>query len=106
MAIGFARLEFVKRSEGKTACAKAAYNARERMNFVGNEYIKANTYDWSYMEKPIYDEVLLPKHVNEKFKNKETLWNAVELKETRINSQTAIDMVIALPDDDAITEED
>jgi hypothetical protein len=36
MAIGFARIEFVKRSAGKNACAKAAYNSRGTIKFEGN----------------------------------------------------------------------
>ena len=106
MAIGFARLEFVKRSERKNACAKAAYNARTRIHFIGNETVHEKIYDWSFMEKPIYHEIIVPKHVADKFKNTEILWNAIESKETRINSQTALDIVIALPDDEMISTED
>jgi hypothetical protein len=36
MAIGFARLEFVQRSAGKTTCGKSAYNAREKVIFEGD----------------------------------------------------------------------
>ena len=61
MAIGFARLEFVKRSAGKNACAKAAYNGRERIHFNGTNFSPKMTYDWSFKEKPVYHEILLPK---------------------------------------------
>lgn len=106
MAIGFARIEFVKRSSGKNACAKAAYNSRSRIEFEGNDLQDSDVYDWSSKEKPAYHEVLLPKWVDEKFKDPETLWNLVEQKEKRINSVTACELVLALPDDKGISLED
>ncbi|CUI18068.1 Ti-type conjugal transfer relaxase TraA (plasmid) [Candidatus Protochlamydia naegleriophila] len=106
MAIGFARLEFVKRSAGKNACAKAAYNGREQIHFNGTSFSPPMTYDWSFKEKPVYHDILLPKGADPSFKNGKNLWNLVEKKENRINSQVALEMVIALPDDKAISIED
>jgi Ti-type conjugative transfer relaxase TraA len=106
MAIGFARLEFVQRSAGKTACGKSAYNAREKIHFEGTNFAEAKAYNWSYKEKPAYHEVLLPSHVDAKFKSLEILWNTAEKKENRHNSQVAMEMVLALPDDKVISLED
>ena len=106
MAIAFAKLKMVKRSEGKNACLKSAYNSRERIYFEGNKVLPAYTYDWTHKEKPVYSVVLLPDGADKKFLDKELLWNAVERKETKINSQVAMDFVIALPDDEAISDED
>ncbi len=106
MAIGFIRMEFVKRSEGKCVCAKSAYNSRSKVVFEGNEFNQKKTYDWSRLEKPIYHEVLLPAHVNSKFKSAELLWNEVEKSENRSNSQLALDVVFALPDDACISDDD
>lgn len=106
MPIAFARLEFVKRSSGKNACGKAAYNSRSRISFQGNEWMESKIYDWSDKPSPVYHEVLLPNHVDPKFKSPEVLWNAVEQKEVRRNSQTAFEMVLALPDDKVISLED
>lgn len=53
-----------------------------------------------------HHEVLLPEGVNTRFKDPYVLWNAVEKRETRINSQVALEGVIALPDDSQITMED
>lgn len=105
MAIGYARVEFVKRSEGKTACAKAAYNSRSEIKFEGNNTLDPEVYDWSGKEKPAFHDILLPEGVNEKFKKMAVLWNAVEAKEKKCNSQVAIDLVLALPDDKEITVE-
>ncbi len=105
MAISFARFEFVKRSEGKTACGKAAYNARCRLYFEGNKFLKARLYDWSYRIPSAYHEIILPSYVDPAFRSPEFLWNAAERKEIRRNSQTAFVMVLALPDDPAISIE-
>ena len=106
MPIAFARLEFVKRSTGKNACGKAAYNSRSRIHSNGNEWQEARTYDWSHRPPPVYHEVLLPVGIDQKFKSPEMLWNIVEQKEVRRNSQTAFEMVLALPDDKVISLED
>ena len=106
MAIRFARIEFVKRSSGKNACAKAAYISRSKVEFYGNCISRACTYDWSHMGSPTFHEVLLPKNVDEKFKNLTTLWNAAEEKEVRSNAQVAMELVLALPDDQMISVED
>jgi Ti-type conjugative transfer relaxase TraA len=106
MAIAFARLEFVKRSSGKNACGKAAYNSRSRILFHGSQWQEARTYDWTSRAPPSYHEVLLPDGVGLKFKSPDLLWNAVEQKEVRRNSQSAFEMVLALPDDKVISLDD
>ena len=106
MAIGFARLEFVQRSAGKNACAKSAYIARDKIHFSGTEFAEAKTYDWTSKEKVAYQEIILPTHANRSFLNAEVLWNAAEAKENRSNSQTAMEVVLALPDDLEVSFED
>ena len=106
MAIGFARIEFVKRSAGKNACAKSAYNLRGAIQFKGNCICSPKFYDWSCKEPPAFHEIILPKGACQKFKDAETLWNAAEQKEKRYNSQVAIELLLALPDDSEISLED
>ena len=106
MPIAFARLEFVKRSSGKNSCGKAAYNSRSQIVSHGNEWQKARIYDWSLKSPPVFHQVFLPEGVDSKFKSPEVLWNAVEQKEVRRNSQVAFEMVLALPDDKVISLED
>lgn len=105
MAIDFVRIEFPNRSQGKNACAKSAYISRSRIEFKGNIISGDAIYNFSNLKKPDYTEVLLPKGADLKFKNSEYLWNAAEQKETRINSRTYIDGVLALPNDSIITPE-
>ncbi|KJW03825.1 AAA domain protein [Rickettsia argasii T170-B] len=102
MAIQFARIEIVGRSEGKNACLKAAYNARliikdERTNI---------TYNFSKKGDNVYHVVLLPTHVDQKFKDPRVLMNEVERLEKRKNSQLLKDVVIALPDDKELDLQD
>lgn len=106
MAIGFIRFNFVKRSAGKNACAKAAYIGRERIHFEGTRFAEAKIYDWSHKEEVAYKAIFLPSHVNPKYLKAEILWNAAEAKENRHNSQTANEAVLALPDDLEVTLED
>lgn len=102
MAIGYARVEFVKRSVGKNACSKAAYNSRSEIEFKGTEHAKRKDYDWSGKSAPAHHDVLLPNGVDLKFKDPEYLWNVVEEKEVRSNAQVAIELVLALPDDKVV----
>jgi Ti-type conjugative transfer relaxase TraA len=102
LAIAFARIQFVKRSAGQNACHKAAYNGRTSITNerTGESYNYANKGDGAY------HAVLLPEGVDERFKDPRLLWNVAEKRETRINSQVALEGVIALPDDACITMED
>ncbi|WP_419234815.1 AAA family ATPase [Rickettsia endosymbiont of Nabis limbatus] len=102
MAIQFARIEIVGRSSGGNSCCKAAYNARliikdERTNI---------TYNFSKKGDNVYHAVLLPSHVDQKFKNPSILMNEVERSEKRKNSQLLKDIVIALPDDKELDLDD
>ena len=106
MAIGFARLEFVKRSGGKTACAKAAYSSRSRVEQEASKHTEKKVYDWSDKEKPLHHEIMLPSHVDDKFKSIEVLWNMVEKSEVKKNAILGHDLVLALPDDHVISNED
>ncbi len=106
MAIGFAKVNFVQRSAGQNACAKSAYIGRDKIHFQGTAFSEAKVYDWSHKDKVVFNEILLPKHVSKIFLNPEVLWNEAEAKENRQNSQTAMEMVLALPDDLEVSIED
>ena len=106
VAIGFARIEFIKRSEGRNACQLSAYLSRSRVLFEGNCALEPQLYDFSHREKVSYEEILLPKGVDENFKIPEVLWNVAEKKEIRKDAQVSQHLVLALPDDKEITLED
>lgn len=106
MAIAFARLEYVKRSNGKNACAKAAYNSRDRIEFEGHKFGEARIYNWSHGQKVAYHEMLLPDGVDSKFQSPQILWNSIEQIENRKNSQVAAELLLALPDDPEVSLDD
>ncbi|WP_371220165.1 MobA/MobL family protein [Orientia tsutsugamushi] len=95
MAIKFARIEFLRRSEGGDSCRKAAYNAR---TIVKNKQTGIR-YNFSRKKDNVYHTVLIPDYVNQKFKNIQTLMNEVERTEKKENSKLLKDIVIALPDE-------
>ena len=106
MAIGQARNEFVQRSKGQNICHKAAYIDRSQIEFKGTKFQDKKLYDYSNRETPLAKKIMLPEGADEKFLNPEILWNAVEQIEKQHNSQVGMELVIALPDDKVITEED
>lgn len=57
-------------------------------------------------EASLFHTILLPEGTDPKFKDQEVLWNAVEQFENRKNSQVAEEMVMALPDDRIISDDD
>nr|WP_109510541.1 AAA family ATPase [Orientia tsutsugamushi] len=101
MAIQFARIEFLRRSEGGDSCRKAAYNAR---TIVKNKQTGIR-YNFSRKKDNVYHTVLIPDYVNQKFKNIQTLMNEVERTEKKGNSKLLKDIVIALPDEEELNLE-
>lgn len=100
------RVDFVTRSNGGNACRKAAYYAREYIEFEGNCVLAPRAFDFSDRETPAYHDILLPEGADENFKIPEVLWNAASHKEKQHNAREAIDVMLALPDDKAISLED
>lgn len=102
MAIQFARIEYVKRSEGKNACCKAAYNKRDKIKDEQTGIL----YSFGSRGGNVHHEIMLPEGVDLKFLDAEVLWNTVEKFENRKNSQVAKEFVLALPWDRVVTHED
>lgn len=105
MAIGFTYIEFVKRISGKNTCTKSAYNSRAKIALAGNNIQDPATYGWSHKISLAYHEIVLPPHVNPRFKSPSLLWNLVEQKENKINSVPASELVLSLLDKKGITLE-
>ena len=86
-------VSLVKRSAKKSAVAGAAYQS-------GTDIYSDYEQKWKkYRSKPgvIYTEILLPKNAPETYKDRGTLWNAVEKAETQWNAQLARRIIMALP---------
>ena len=94
MAIFHLDFKIVKRSEGMTSVAKAAYHARTR---ITDDRI-GETYDFSH-RKDLHGHIILapvsaPSHIVESCS---ALWNEVERVERQNNGQTARYFDVAIP---------
>ncbi len=102
MAIEFARVRYVKRSDGGNACRTAAYNAREdvRSERTGERFYFAHRVEL------LDHQVLLPEGASERFQDIELLWNAAQATEKRKDSQEARELLLALPSDPGLGIDD
>ncbi|HFF3754356.1 TPA: MobQ family relaxase [Escherichia coli] len=94
MAIFHLDFKIVKRSEGMTSVAKAAYHARTR---ITDDHI-GETYDFSH-RTDLHGHIILapvsaPAHIVE---SSSALWNEVERVERQNNGQTARYFDVAIP---------
>jgi hypothetical protein len=93
MAIYHLHAQTIGRGSGKSAVAAAAYRSTSKMTDKETEQIC----DYTRKEKAIHTEILAPKDAPEWVKDREQLWNSVQEKENRKNSQFAWEYDIALP---------
>lgn len=93
MAIYHFTVSIISRGKGKSAVASAAYCAAEK---IVNDY-DGITHDYTKKQGVIYSEIMLPDNVPEEFKNRNYLWNSVELSEKNCNAQLARQVEFALP---------
>lgn len=94
MAIFHLDFKIVKRSEGKSSVAKAAYHARCRITDVRT----GDTYDYSRRTDLYGHFILAPVNAPEYIvKDSIALWNEVERVERQQNGQTSRFFVVAIP---------
>lgn len=88
-------VKMVQRSKGRSATGAIAYRA-------GADITDERTglrFNYTKKSGVSRSAIILPAGAPEKFKDRSTLWNAVELKETRTNSAVAREYECALPVD-------
>ena len=93
-------VDIVSRSKGHSVIAKAAYNARDKLQ---DEYY-GKTHDYSKKTDLVFSKIFLPEHIPKEFSNREYLWNEVEKIEKSKNSQLARNLLFTLPRE--LSEED
>lgn len=93
MAIYHFSGSIISRSQGRSAIASAAYRSGEK---IVDERL-GMTHDYTKKEDVVYSEIFLPEYAPQSFKDRETLWNAVERYEKRKDAQLAREFTIALP---------
>ena len=102
MAIQFARARYISRSSGGSAIRSAAYNAREAIEAERT----GELYYFKHRDVPEHHEVLLPEGADERFRDCGVLWNTAEAAEKRKDAQVAREIVLALPANAGLTDED
>ena len=101
MAIYHLSIKLVKRSQGKSAVAAAAYRSGEKMI---NEY-DGMVHDYTRKGGVVHSEIMLPSHAPAEFEDRSTLWNSVEKIEKHSRAQLAREIEIALPNELSIAEQ-
>ncbi len=93
MAIYHCSIKIIKRSQGRSAVAAAAYRSSENLT---NEW-DGMTHDYTRKGGVVYTEILLPIYALPAFQDRSVLWNSVEKIEKSRNAQLAREIEIALP---------
>lgn len=93
MAIFHCSIKIVKRSEGRSVVAAAAYRAGEK---IKSEYDGTEN-DYTRKRWIEHTEIMLPENAPKEFVDRKTLWNSVEENEKGRNSQLAREIELALP---------
>jgi MobA/MobL family len=102
MAIQFARARYISRSSGGNAVRSAAYNGRDAIAAERT----GELFYFRHRDAPQHHAVLLPEGTAEQFRESGVLWNAAEATEKRKDAQVAREIVVALPADAEISDED
>ena len=87
------KITIVKRSQGQSAVAGAAYQSGERLF---SEYDQKTKF-YNKKKELVHAEIMLPTHAPPGYADRATLWNAVEAVENQWNAQLARRIVLAFP---------
>jgi hypothetical protein len=93
VAILFCRAQVIKRSDGRSAVACAAY----RCGMELYDERTGQTHDYTRKQGVMAQGILAPEGAPEWAKDPRQLWNRAEAAETRKDAQLAREMVIAIP---------
>lgn len=93
MAIYHCDVDIIKRSNGRSATAAAAYRAAENIN----DERTGQTHDYTRRHGVLHTEIIAPAHAPDWTSDRSQLWNAVEVAEKRKDAQLAREIVVALP---------
>jgi Ti-type conjugative transfer relaxase TraA len=93
MAIAFAKVSVHSRGKGLSSVAGAAY----RSGTILTDERTGEVHDYTNRHDVVYKSIMLPDGADAIFKDRATLWNAVEAAEKRSDAQVAKDVILALP---------
>ena len=93
MAIYHFSAKIISRAAGSSALAAAAYRSASRLH---DERLGRH-HDFSNKAGVVHSEVMLPDGAPEEWRDRERLWNAVEVAEIRKDAQLAREIEFAIP---------
>lgn len=93
MAMYHLRVKFVKRSEGRSSVAAAAYRSGEKLV----DEREGKTHDYTRKQDIEHSEIILADHMPDQLAPRGALWNAVETGIKRKDGQPAFEVEVALP---------
>ena len=100
MALYHFSVSQIKRSAGQSVLAAAAYRAGERLYSEFYDEIS----DYTRKSGVLHTEILLPAHAPACFRDRATLWNAVEAAERHPKAQLAYSFDIAMQNELSLNE--
>ena len=100
MALYHFHVDQVKRSEGRSAVASAAYRAGEKLHNLWD----GETHDYTKKGGVVFTEIMLPPNVPEHFSDRSTLWNDLEQFEKRGDAHLAYSFDIAMQNEFTLEE--
>lgn len=86
-------LVIVSRANGGSAVGKAAYQSGEQLYSERDHETKTG----KHVERIVSAEIMLPEHVPRQFADRQLLWNSVEAAEKQWNAQLCRRLILALP---------
>lgn len=100
MAIYHFSVKTFSKMTSACAVAKAAYRSGESLYDVQQD----RQFDYQHRENVLYSNIQIPENCPEAYKDRQTLWNAVEEQKSNINARFAREFEIALPNEWSIKE--
>nr|WP_195454755.1 MobQ family relaxase [Ruminococcus sp. 1001713B170207_170306_F5] len=95
MAIFQFHMQVIKRNDGKSVVAAAAYRSASK---IENQYTGIME-DYTKKKWVTHSEIVLPEHAPKKFQDRGYLWNSVEEAEKDRRARLAREVMIALPNE-------
>jgi hypothetical protein len=93
MAIYRLSAQVISRAEGRSVTAAVAYRSGQR---VADERT-GKVFDYERRGGVVHEEIMAPPHTPEWMRDRQSLWNAVELAEKRKDAQLCREVQLALP---------
>ena len=105
-AIYHLHVQIIGRDSGRSAVGSAAYRAAEKLKSIDAAAYRSGeelrdegaeiTHDYTRKKGVVHKEIILPDNAPEEYKDRQTLWRAVEARERRYDARLAREIEVAL----------